>query len=768
MIRALLAVCALVVGLPAWALTVTSLADDGGPGTLRSVIAATAAGGTVDFAVSGSITLGAGQIAIAKNLVIAGPGAKLLSVAGGGTQRLFAIGAGANVAISGLTLSGGVATDGGAAPSGFGGAIATAGALTLDAVRLTGNTASQGGGALYLFNDGVASGSATIRSSTFDANAVVGSLGVGGGGILARGDAVLAQPAVLRLLNSTVSGNLANAAPAMSGGGIMFSAAQVTLVASTVAFNRGGATDAAVSGANLYQGSAAGTSLAIRNSVVGRGQVGGGAVANTALEVFLPGSASVASEGYSIVEHRPAGAGWLASDLAALPALDALADRGGPTPTHGLAAASPARDHVPAVKCVDLAGAALTTDQRGLARGPGSCASGAFEPQPALLLTPAPRTFTLQAGAPFSQAFTVTGGAPPYTLVVTGSVPGLSVSGLVLAGTPTTPGRYDISVQATDSASGFSAAQAYAFQVVRAPVTMTLGASSASVPAGTGVTLTATVTGSIAPSGTVAFRDGAANVPGCSAVALAGASVARTATCATGGLSMGSHTFTALYGGDAIHLPATATTVVAVAAVPGTECAGFADVDAANAFCANVDWLRNRGITQGCSTDSYCPDATVTRVAMAALLNRLGTALTPVSVLVDAASGALDPDASPVACASGPVDAATFPRRAKIDAVLMGTAAASGSFAASLVVSLDNGASWQPVSTLPAGVLAGRWTNLRLLGSLDIAAGQAVRFGLRVERGGSTDTADLADSRCVLRATVGNRNETFSPFDEPE
>lgn len=58
--------------------------------------------------------------------------------------------------------------------------------------------------------------------------------------------------------------------------------------------------------------------------------------------------------------------------------------------------------------------------------------------------------------------------------------------------------------------------------------------------------------------------------------------------------------------------------------VHAAPCAGFTDVQDTSAFCANVTWLRNRAITLGCiSTTLYCPDDLVTRLQMAAFLNRL-------------------------------------------------------------------------------------------------------------------------------------------------
>jgi hypothetical protein len=54
-------------------------------------------------------------------------------------------------------------------------------------------------------------------------------------------------------------------------------------------------------------------------------------------------------------------------------------------------------------------------------------------------------------------------------------------------------------------------------------------------------------------------------------------------------------------------------------------CAGFTDVDSANPFCADVAWVKNRGITLGCTAGPrFCPNDAVTRLQMATFLYRMG------------------------------------------------------------------------------------------------------------------------------------------------
>ena len=53
-------------------------------------------------------------------------------------------------------------------------------------------------------------------------------------------------------------------------------------------------------------------------------------------------------------------------------------------------------------------------------------------------------------------------------------------------------------------------------------------------------------------------------------------------------------------------------------------CTPFTDVSVQDAFCGNVQWMYNRGITLGCTPTTYCPSQSVTRIQMAAFMNRLG------------------------------------------------------------------------------------------------------------------------------------------------
>jgi len=96
-----------------------------------------------------------------------------------------------------------------------------------------------------------------------------------------------------------------------------------------------------------------------------------------------------------------------------------------------------------------------------------------------LALTPASGTLSLAYATTYSQAFTTSGGAAPYSYALTGTLPaGISFNNATgtLSGTPTEPGSFPVSVTATDSSTGaaapFSITQNYTLQVAAPTVTL--------------------------------------------------------------------------------------------------------------------------------------------------------------------------------------------------------------------------------------------------------------------------------------------------------
>jgi hypothetical protein len=218
--------------VPSTSFTVVTLAN-AGTGSLRDAIDKannTAGADTIAFApgLSGTIALtSGGELLITDSVTITGPGAGVITVSGNNTSRIFEVdnnAAGAiNVTISGLTLAGGKADDGGAI-------VASDEVLTLNGVAIIGNTATDAGGGMALGSFG----QVTLVNSIVAENTAA-----------ADGGGISSNASLLTLVNSTVSGN-----QAVEGGGIQIGGNdQLTLVNSTVSGNQ------AVEGGGIALGS---------------------------------------------------------------------------------------------------------------------------------------------------------------------------------------------------------------------------------------------------------------------------------------------------------------------------------------------------------------------------------------------------------------------------------------------------------------------------------------------------------------------------------
>ena len=203
------------------------------------------------------------------------------------------------------------------------------------------------------------------------------------------------------------------------------------------------------------------------------------------------------------------------------------------------------------------------------------------------------------------------------------------------------------------------------------------------------------------------------------------------------------------------------------ASASAAPCVGFTDVDDASGFCPAVHWLRNRQITLGCtSTTLYCPNALVSRLSMAAFMNRLGTALTPTVLYAEATGASLDLDAPPpVICSTTALAPATFPRYARATALLSGRFETSGIVALRLVASSDNGVTWNALGAHASSAGgANRWVHVTaVFGNFDVAPGASYRFGVSAQRSGSGN-GNLGAWNCQLEASATSRTGSADPF----
>ena len=210
-----------------------------------------------------------------------------------------------------------------------------------------------------------------------------------------------------------------------------------------------------------------------------------------------------------------------------------------------------------------------------------------------------------------------------------------------------------------------------------------------------------------------------------------------------------------------------AALVIAASPAAAAPCAGFVDVSSASSFCPNAEWLRNRSITLGCSdTSHYCPDDAVTRLQMAAFLNRIGVALTP--VFISGSGNFLVPVGSVVGCTTSDVTPLPYPRNATMQGEweMFGAANAGQIGTALPAYSIDGGTHWNVFNALGFGVPvpAGIGTAVRgtlTSTALPIPANTTVRFG--VTTSASDDATDFHVA-CNYRVTIYNANGTSTPF----
>src|ERR1041385_3594079 len=97
--------CLMALSTQAATITVMNM-NDSGAGSLRQAIADAVNGDTIDFGVTGTITLATDELLVDKSITINGPGSDNLTVAGG-FGRVFHVSPGVTATIAGLTISNG-------------------------------------------------------------------------------------------------------------------------------------------------------------------------------------------------------------------------------------------------------------------------------------------------------------------------------------------------------------------------------------------------------------------------------------------------------------------------------------------------------------------------------------------------------------------------------------------------------------------------------------------------------------------------------------
>ncbi len=345
-----------------------------------------------------------------------------VTVSGNNASRVFDIGSGATVSVSGMRIAGGNVDV--VDYSSGGGGIENTGALTITDCTIFGNSAYLGGGITNLgrltitnsaidgnsttsydgggvYNGGTLTitnstidgnsspyvaggisnaGNLTITNSTIDGNSTTSydAGGIYNGGTLTitnstidgnsshRDGGGIGNSGTITITDSTISGNSAGG----FGGGICNWSGTITVYDNTVADN------SASYGGGIYNDNASGATTTLANTIV---------AANAATTVGPDIDGTVTAD-YCLIKdttNATINTDYPGSNITGVdPLLGPLADNGGPTQTMALLPGSPAIDAGSNALAVDSDGNPLTTDQRGCPRiANGRVDIGAYETQ---------------------------------------------------------------------------------------------------------------------------------------------------------------------------------------------------------------------------------------------------------------------------------------------------------------------------------------------------------------------------------------------------
>lgn len=222
-------------------------------------------------------------------------------------------------------------------------------------------------------------------------------------------------------------------------------------------------------------------------------------------------------------------------------------------------------------------------------------------------------------------------------------------------------------------------------------------------------------------------------------------------------------------------LLALASAPVTAAAAP---CAGFTDVVDTDYFCTAAEWIKNRGVTTGCSATEYCPLDNVTRAQMALFMHRLGKALTPVTLhkqfVVSGQMAIPGPMPGVLLCQTDDLPAGTFPRTAKLVGTFAATPDGDTWLQGYFRYSTDAGATWTTVGNYGVDMWPGRdWAGYGqvagatvLAPPLALAPATTYRFSLWLNGMNAAAPYVVHALICQIDATILSANPASPPLDQ--
>jgi CSLREA domain-containing protein len=529
--------------------------------------------------VTGTITLASALPDITSDMTISGPGPNQLTISGNNAVRVFSVTlqSPGTVNFSGLTVTNGRIQDvgGGIYNQGSADVKVTNTRISNNAAVLGGGIANSSTGTFTVTNSTISSntantaagcynglGTLNIISSTLNNNVAGTVAGIGNGGAINTGSNTL------NIINSTIHNNTSFG----GGGGIYNNSpdAIINITSSTITQNIA----VANGGGGINNVNA--TQIKLRNTIIADNNSPSGP------DLFGP----FVSLGHNLLTNTAGNTGFTPGtnnpngDLAGLlvvPRLGPLQDNGGSTSTRALLPGSPAIDA--GDNCVVLASGSggclttpLTTDQRGVSRMVNSTVDiGAFEsrafafgatsgtPQSAAVNTafaPLVVTVSSASGDP------VAGGFVTFTAPATGPTASLGPTNTLevfinssgqASTTPTANGLAGGPYNVTVTINRAPGSATFTLTNNKAATNTTVTSSSNPSDLTQSVTFTATVTSTGPLTGTVQFKIDGSNAG--SALTLSNG----VATFTTSTLTVGTHSVTADYSGDANFLSSSGT-----------------------------------------------------------------------------------------------------------------------------------------------------------------------------------------------------------------
>ncbi len=199
-------------------------------------------------------------------------------------------------------------------------------------------------------------------------------------------------------------------------------------------------------------------------------------------------------------------------------------------------------------------------------------------------------------------------------------------------------------------------------------------------------------------------------------------------------------------------------------------CGGFSDVNTGDSFCNSAEWLKNRGVTLGCTATDYCPTQTVSRAQMALFMQRLGDAISP-AIYSDNVinTGALNIDNRPNFCTTPAFPPMNYPRVALLHWMFDGYADDALDARVYSRTSFDNLGSYatNEVAIPRLRVNERSWSTVSANVKVNIPAGSSPRFALRTDRINGSLSGNFSAGRCNISVILTSVNGGASPYDVP-